>query len=57
MREDFQNLIENEEIPDWYLLEEETKNKYTFDFASTVEKTQTFEKEVIQSKVKIYDTV
>lgn len=48
VKEDFQKLIENEDIPDWYLMEDEgIEENFVFDFGNTVEKTQTFENEVV----------
>lgn len=47
-------MIENEDVPDWYLLDDEgVEDKFTFDFGSTVERTQTFEKEHNQCDIKI----
>lgn len=47
IKEDFEKLIENEDIPDWYIHEEDgTNTEKTFDFGNTIEKTKFFQKEL-----------
>lgn len=51
IKHDFEKLIENEDIPDWYLQEDEgITNERTFDFGNTIERTKTFQKEQIDSE-------
>jgi lysozyme family protein len=42
IKQDFEKLIENENIPDWYLEEEGISKENTFDFGNTIERTQFF---------------
>lgn len=38
IKHDFEKLIENEDIPDWYLQEDEGLiTEHTFDFGNTIE--------------------
>lgn len=46
IKQDFERLIENEDIPDWYLQNDEgVSNEHTFDFGGTIKKTKNFQKE------------
>lgn len=52
IKEDFEKLIENEDIPDWYIHEDEDGNaEKTFDFGKAVEKTNVFQKELFSGGV------
>lgn len=43
IKQDFEKLIENEDIPDWYLQDGNgVANDHTFDFGGTIEKTKNF---------------
>lgn len=47
--EDFEKLRENEDIPDWYLHEEDgATTEKTFDFGKAIERTKTFQKNQIE---------
>lgn len=46
LREDLGHLIDNEEIPDWFLDQNQNKSKVSFDFGNTVSKTQLINKEI-----------
>jgi hypothetical protein len=40
IKHDFEKLIENEEIPDWYLQEDDgAQIEQTFDFGNTIQRT------------------
>ena len=48
IKKDFKKLIENEDIPDWFLDEEEQQEvqENTFDFGDTVQRTVSFQKDL-----------
>lgn len=45
LKEDFGHLLDNEEIPDWFMDGTQMNNKISFDFGNTVSRTQQINKE------------
>ncbi len=46
IKEDFQNLMENEDIPDWFIEPINQNNEFTFNFSDAIDRTNKFQQEV-----------